>query len=78
MNYQQEYKEKLVTAEEAATAVKSGQWVDYGWCVTTPYEVDKAVAKRIADLNLTDVKFRGGILMREPEDRKSTRLNSSH
>lgn len=67
MNYQQEYKEKLVTAEEAATAVKSGQWVDYGWCVTTPYEVDKAVAKRIADLNLTDVKFRGGILMREPE-----------
>jgi butyryl-CoA:acetate CoA-transferase len=67
MNYQQEYKEKLVTAEEAATAVKSGQWVDYGWFVTTPYEVDKAVAKRIADLNLTDVKFRGGILMREPE-----------
>lgn len=67
MNFEKEYREKLVTAEQAATAIKSDDWVDYGWCVTTPDAVDKALAKRITEVNLTNVKFRGGILMREPE-----------
>lgn len=65
MDFQQEYEKKLVTAEQAAQVVKSGDWVDYGWTVTTPVEVDAALAKRLE--NLTDVNFRGGILMREPE-----------
>ncbi len=64
MDYKQMYEEKLVSAEAAAAEVKSGDWVDYGWCVTTPDAVDKALAKRLPEL--TDVKFRGGILMREP------------
>ena len=29
MGYQEMYKQKLVTAEEAVKVVKSGQWVDY-------------------------------------------------
>ncbi len=59
------YQEKLTTAEEAAKVVKSGDWVDYGWTTGTPVAVDKALAKRMPELN--DVNFRGGILMWTPE-----------
>ena len=59
------YQQKLVSAEEAASVVKSGDWVDYGWCVTTPVAVDAALAKRMPDLY--NVNFRGGILMWVPE-----------
>ena len=38
---------------------------DYGWTATTPVAFDKALAGRITSLH--DVKFRGGILMWEPE-----------
>ncbi len=62
--YEKMYQEKLVSAETAAATVKSGDWVDYGWCVTTPDAVDKALAERMP--KLTDVKFRGGIVLREP------------
>ncbi len=65
MDYEALYKEKLITAEEAAGLVKSGDWVDYSWTATTPVAFDKALAKRIPEL--TDLKFRGGILMWEPE-----------
>lgn len=65
MDYEALYKQKLTTADEAASLVKSGDWVDYGWCATTPVAFDAALAKKIT--NLTDVKFRGGILMWVPE-----------
>ena len=64
MNIQELYASKLVSAETAAAVVKSGDWVDYGWCVGTPVTVDKALAKRLPEL--TDVKFRGGVLLRRP------------
>lgn len=66
MSFEQEYKEKLVTADEAVKSIKSGDWVDYGWTTTTPVDCDKALAKRIEEVGLTDLKFRGGILMRKP------------
>ncbi len=31
MDYKKLYAEKLVSAEKAASVVKSGDWVDYGW-----------------------------------------------
>ena len=31
MDFQAIYQEKLTTAENAVKAVKSGDWVDYGW-----------------------------------------------
>ena len=65
MDYEALYNQKLTTAEQAAEIVKSGDWVDYGWTATTPVSFDKALAKRITSLQ--DVKFRGGILMWEPE-----------
>ena len=36
MDYAALYQQKLTTADEAVKVVKSGDWVDYGWCVGTP------------------------------------------
>ena len=44
MDWQALYKEKLTTAEEAVKVVKSGDWVDYTWCVNHPVALDKALA----------------------------------
>ena len=42
MDYQAMYQQKLTTAEEAVKVVKSGDWVDYGWCTNHPIALDKA------------------------------------
>lgn len=65
MTVQEQYKQKLATAEQAAAVVQSGDWVEYGWTTTIPVAVDAALAKRLPELH--DVKFRGGILLHEPE-----------
>ena len=65
MNYNELYQQKLATAERAASTIKNGDWVDYGWCAATPVAVDRAIAARLHDLY--DLKFRGGVLMWQPE-----------
>lgn len=65
MDFKKMYEDKLTTAEKAVSVVKSGDWVDYGWCTGTPVTLDAAMAKRLPEL--TDVNFRGGILMWVPE-----------
>ena len=62
MDFREEYKQKLVSADEAVKLIKSGDWVDYGWCTNTVDALDQALAKRTDEL--TDVKLRGGILMK--------------
>ena len=42
MDYQAEYQKKLTTAAEAVKVVKSGDWVDYAWCVNHPVALDQA------------------------------------
>lgn len=64
MSYQKEYQQKLTSASEAVKVVKSGDWVDYGWCTCTPETQDKALAARSGEL--TDVKVCGGILVHMP------------
>lgn len=64
MDVTREYQSKLTTAEEAVKYIKSGDWVDYGWCTGTCYELDKALAKRMPELQ--DVKVLGGVLARRP------------
>ncbi len=64
MGYAEEYQKKLVSADEAVKVVKSGDWVDYGWCNGTADALDRALAKRTDEL--TDVNVRGGILMKLP------------
>ena len=62
MGFAEEYKQKLVSADKAVELIKSGDWVDYGWCTGTPDALDKALAKRTDEL--TNVNLRGGILLK--------------
>jgi butyryl-CoA:acetate CoA-transferase len=64
MSFSQEYQSKLVSAAEAAKNVKSGDWIDYGWCVGHSYAVDMAIAERASELS--DVKVRGGVTLWMP------------
>ena len=64
MSFAEQYKQKLTTAKQAVQCVKSGDWVDYGWCVAHPVELDQALAARAGEL--TDVNIRGGIAMWQP------------
>ncbi len=65
MDYQALYNQKLTTPDEAVKIVKSGDWVDYGWCTTHPPALDRALAARKDEL--FDVKVRGGVTMWTPE-----------
>lgn len=65
MGYENQYAEKLVTAQEAVKIIKNGDWVDYGWCTNTPVALDKALTARIHELS--DINLRGGILLWVPE-----------
>lgn len=69
MDYQAMYQQKLITAEEAVKVVKSGDWVDYGWCTNHPIALDKALAARKDELR--DVKVRSGVTMWMPEIAKA-------
>ena len=62
MDFTQEYKQKLTTADEAVKVIKSGDWVDYGWCTGTPDALDAALAKRTDELK--NINLRGGILLK--------------
>ena len=64
MDYEALYQQKLTTADEAVKVVKSGDWVDYGWCTGTACALDKALAGRMSELE--DINLRGGILMWQP------------
>ena len=82
MSFLEEYKQKLVSADEAVKLVKSGDWVDYGFCNTHPHVLDEALARRAPELE--DVKVRGGIALWKPaifdieEPAKHIIYNSHH
>ena len=57
-----DYRQKLVTPETAAQAVKPGDWVDYGFGGGFPELMDRALAARRDELH--DVKIRGGLVIR--------------
>lgn len=62
MDFSEEYRQKLVSADEAVKVIKSGDWVDYGWCTNTVDALDVALAKRTDELK--DINLRGGILLK--------------
>lgn len=65
--YLEEYKRKLITAEEAARLVKSNAIIDYGMFATKPVDFDVALAKRAGD-GLENVAVRGtGTVLPIPE-----------
>lgn len=58
-----QYSSKFVSPQEAARlAVRSGDWVDYGFGGGFPDLMDAALAERRDEL--TDVKIRGGLVIR--------------
>lgn len=63
-DYQEMYRQKLTTADEAVKVIKSGDWVDYGFCAIHPRVLDEALARRAPELE--DVKVRGGISLWKP------------
>lgn len=58
------YEKKLCTAEEAVSIIKSGDWVDYGWCSGHPRVLDRALANRYEELR--NVNVRGGVCLWRP------------
>ena len=62
MNYEKELAQKTVSADTAVKLIKSGDWVDYGWCTGTPNTLDKALARRTDEL--TKINLSGGILLK--------------
>ena len=57
--FQQMYKEKLVTAEEAVKNVKSGDWIEWAMFNGKPVELDKALAARKDELR--DIKIMAAV-----------------
>ncbi|HWP97854.1 MAG TPA: acetyl-CoA hydrolase/transferase C-terminal domain-containing protein [Syntrophomonadaceae bacterium] len=55
MGLAEEYRQKLVSADEAVKVIKSGDWVDYGEFAGQVRDLDKALAKRKDELK--DVKI---------------------
>lgn len=49
-DYKEEYKRKLVTADEAAKVVKSGDWVEYCFGINCAVDFDEALSKRVNEL----------------------------
>lgn len=69
MDYSKRYKEKLVSAKEAAGVVKSGDRVEMGWAAGISKAVDKELAKRVDELD--NVLFYGGLTFEAPEVMKA-------
>lgn len=65
MSYIKDYASKLISADEAVQVVKSGDWIDYGWCTGHPVALDAALAKRMPELE--NINIRGGIALWVPE-----------
>ncbi|MGI6452238.1 MAG: acetyl-CoA hydrolase/transferase family protein [Syntrophomonadaceae bacterium] len=56
MNFAEEYKKKLVTADEAAKLVKSGDWIEYAFGINSSYDFDQALSKRKDELWDVNIK----------------------
>ena len=59
--WQEEYKQKLVAADDAVKVVKSGDWIDYPLGISSANELEAALARRKEEL--FDVKFRTNMSM---------------
>lgn len=55
-NYAEEYRSKLVSADQAVKLVQSGDWVDYGDFVTNTLELDAALARRKKELQAVKIR----------------------
>jgi len=56
VSYQDEYRRKLILAEEAAGLVKSGMWIDYGAICGFPSQIDEQLANRAHELERVKIR----------------------
>jgi len=56
LNNTEEYRRKLIAAEEAAGLVKSGMWIDYGAICGFPSLIDEQLCKRAHELERVKVR----------------------
>jgi acyl-CoA hydrolase len=56
LGFQEEYKRKLITAEEAAGLVRSGMWIDYGAVCGFPSLIDEKLAERTNELKAVKIR----------------------
>ena len=61
-SFDSELRRKSVTPEQAASVVRSGDWLDYGFGAGQPDLFDQALASRVGQLR--EVKLRGCLAMR--------------
>lgn len=62
-SYLEEYKRKLITAEQAAKLVESNVIVDYGMFATKPVDFDRALGQRVGDgLENVAIRATGSVL----------------
>ena len=80
--YLKEYQSKLVSAEEAVKVVKSGDWLDYSFGLSSPNELDKALAKRKDELLNVNIRVCIGLwphhTLEADPDGKTFHWNSWH
>ncbi len=74
---QQKYKEKLITAEQAADMVKDNQRIHFGLGLGTVKDIDKALAKRANDLKNVEIVSTVGVRSTPFETYLATTDNSS-
>lgn len=60
--YLEEYNRKLISADQAAKMVESGDFVEYGMFATKPIEFDVALGKRAGELEKVAVRGTGTVL----------------
>lgn len=70
-----EYGRKLISAKDAVKLVKSNDWVDYGYGLGTPYDLDIELAKRSDELE--NINIRSTLAMRDPEVLKANKLDKN-
>lgn len=56
-----EYRRKCVSADKAVKAIRSGDWVEYGFAASMAGLIGEALARRKEELH--DVNMRGGVIM---------------
>ena len=59
------YQEKLVTAKEAAMKIKDGDRIAYGFTHCCPYDIDAAIAERVVNGELKNLKFECALSIRD-------------
>ncbi|MGE5485145.1 MAG: acetyl-CoA hydrolase/transferase family protein [Ignavibacteriales bacterium] len=65
MDWKEQYRKKLISADAAAGLVKSDMWIEYGFASGFPQLIDEAIAERAA--HLERVKLRIDWCMQNPK-----------